>query len=97
MTRSALYDYSDAYIRVSGTLKINGTGDDGNAKRPDERSKGVIFKNCAPFTNCRSSINDNQIDNVEYIDVVMAMYNLIEYSNNYSKISERLWQWRSKW
>ena len=97
MTRSALYDYSDAYIRVSGTLKINGAGDGDNAKRPDERSKGVIFKYCALLTNCRSCINENQIDNTEYIDVVMAMYNLIEYSNNYSKISERLWQWRPKW
>ena len=45
------------------------------------------------MTNCISSINNIQIDNAEYIDVVMPMYNLIEYSDNYSKTSESLWQY----
>ena len=45
----------------------------------------MIFKNCAPFTNCITKINNTQIDNAEYIDIVMSMYNLIEYSGNYSK------------
>ena len=49
-------------------------------------SKEVIFINCAPFTNCISEINNTQVDNGEDINIVMPMYNLIEYSDNYSKI-----------
>ena len=52
-----------------------------------------MFKNCASFTNCISKINNTQIDNAEYIDIVMPMCNLIEYSDNYSKISGSLWQY----
>ena len=55
--------------------------------------KKVIFKNCAPFTSCMSKINSEQIDNAEYIDIVMPMYNLIEYSDNYSKTFGSLWQY----
>ena len=55
--------------------------------------KKVIFKHCAPFTNCISKINNTLIDNAEYIDIVMLMYNLIEYSDNYSKTSGSLWQY----
>ena len=47
----------------------------------------VIFKNCAPFTSCISRINSTQIDDDQYIDVVILMYDLIEYSDNYSKKS----------
>ena len=59
----------------------------------DERNKGVIFKNCAPFTKCISRINNTDINNAQDIDIVMPMYNLIEYSNNYSKTSGSLWQY----
>ena len=52
-----------------------------------------MFKNCAPFTNCISEINNTQIDNAEYIDLVMLIYNLIEYSDNYWKTSGSLWQY----
>ena len=52
-----------------------------------------MFKNCAPFTDCISEINNNQIDNAKYVDVVKPMYNLIEYSDNYLKTSVRLWQY----
>ena len=90
MLRSSLCDYSDAYIFVSGTITITGAGVDDAAKRLDERNKGVIFKNCAPFTDCISEINNTQINNAKYTDVVMPMYNLIEYSNNYSKTSGSL-------
>ena len=55
--------------------------------------KYVIFKNSSPFTNCISKINNTQIDDAEYIDIVMPMYSLIEYSNNYSKTSGSLWQY----
>ena len=52
----------------------------------------MAFKNCAPFTNCISKINNTQADNAKDIDVVMSMYNLIEYSDNYAKTTGRLWQ-----
>ena len=47
--------------------------------------KEVVFKNCGPFTDGISEINNTQIDNAKNIDAVMPMYNLIEYSNNYQK------------
>ena len=93
MLRSNLCDYADAYILVKGTITITGAGDDDAAKRLDERNKGVIFKNCAPFTKCISKMNDTEIDNAQDIDIVMRMYNLKEYSNSYSKTSGSLWQY----
>ena len=87
MIRSDLCDYSDAYILVSGAVTITGVGDD-NAKRIDKINTGVIFENCVPFTNCISTINNTQKDNVEYIDVVMPMYKLIEYSGFENNITE---------
>ena len=56
-------------------------------------AKKVIFKNCAPFTNCVSKINNIEIDNAQNIDLAMPMYNLIVYSDNYSKSSGSLWQY----
>ena len=93
MLKSSLCDYSDAYILVKGTIAITGAGGDAAARQADERDKGVVFKNCAPFTNCISEINNTQVDNTKDIDIVMPMYNLIEYSNNYSKTSGSLWQY----
>ena len=61
-------------------------------KRLDERNKGVTFKNCAPFTKCINTINNTEIDNAKYIDIVMPMYNLTEYNDNYSKTSGSLWK-----
>ena len=55
--------------------------------------KNVIFKNCALFTDCISKINNTRVDNAKDIDIVMPMYNLIEYSNNYSKTCGSLWQY----
>ena len=66
--------------------------DDTAAGQADERDKGVAFKNCAPFINCISEINNTQIDNAKDIDIVMPMYNLIEYSDNYAKITGSLGQ-----
>ena len=91
MLRSNLCDYANAYILVKGTITITGAGNDDAAKRLDERNKGVIFKNCAPFTKCISRINNTDIDNAQ--DIVMPMYNLIEYSDDYSKTSGNLWQY----
>ena len=90
--RSNLCDYADTYILVKGTTTITGTGDDDAAKQLDERNKGLIFKNCAPFTKCISRINNTDIDNVQDIDIVMPMYNLIKYSDNYSKTSIKMTQ-----
>ena len=78
MLKSSLCDYSDAYIHVKETITINGRGADAAARQADERDKGVSFKNCAPFINCISEINNTQIDNAKDIDIVMPMYNLIE-------------------
>ena len=90
MLRSSLCDYSDAYVLVKGTITVINTGRDA---APNNRNKKVIFKNCTPFTNCISEINNTQIDNAKFIDIVMPMYNLIEYSDKYSKTSGRLWQY----
>ena len=93
MLKSSLCDYSDAYILVKGTITIARAGVDAAARQTDERDKGVAFENCAPFTNCISEINNTQIDNAKNIDIVMPMYNLIEYSDNYAKTSGSLWQY----
>ena len=93
MLKSSLCDYSDAYILVKRTITITGAGDDAAARQADERDKGAVFKNCAPFTNCISEINNTQVDNAKGIDIVRPMYNLIEYSDNYAKTSGSLWQY----
>ena len=93
MLKSSLCDYSDAYILVNGTITITRAGDNAAARQADERDKGVVFKNCVPFTNCISEINNTQVDNAKDIDIVMPMYNLIEYSDNYVKTSGSLWQY----
>ena len=69
MLRSSLCDYSDAYIAVKDVAASN-------------TNKKLIFKNWAPFVNCLSKIKNTQIDNAEYTDIVMPLYNLLEYSNN---------------
>ena len=70
---------------------VNNTVDHGAAT--NNTNIKVIFKNCAPFTNCKNKINNTQIDNAEYIDIVLLMYNLMKYSDNYSKTSRSLWQY----
>ena len=92
--KSSLCDYSDAYILVKGTTVITGGPAAGNAakKEANKGNKGVILKNCAPFSDCISRINNTQVDNAKELKVLMPIYNLIEYSNNYSKTSESLWQ-----
>ena len=92
MLRSNLCDYADAYILLKGTITITGAEDDDSAKQLDERNKGVTLKNCPPFTKYISRINNTDIDNAKDFDIIMPMYNLIEYSDNYSKTSVSLWQ-----
>ena len=85
MLKSSLCDYSDAYILIEGTITVNNTAAaDADA---NNTNKKVMFKNCAPFTNCMSEINNTIADNTKDIDIVMPMYNLIEYSDNHSKTS----------
>ena len=81
---SSLCDYSDAYILVTGNITV--TDVNANTK--------VAFKNCAPFRKCRTEINETFIDEAEHINIAMPMYNLIEYSDNYSDTSGSLWQFK---
>ena len=83
MLRSDLCDFSDAYIVVKGTITVT---EPDNAKR----NKKVISKNNAPFINCISKIIGIKIDNAEDLDVIMTMYNLLECSKNYKKITGSL-------
>ena len=82
MLKSSFCNYSDAYILVKGTITINNTA----AAHVDANNtnKKVIFKNCAPFTSCISEINNTQVYNAKDINIVMPMYNLIEYGDKYS-------------
>ena len=90
MLKSSLCDYSDAYILVKRKIRIRGAVDDAAARQADERDKGVAFKNCGPFINCISEINDTRVDNAKDIDIVMPMYKLMEYSDNYAKTTGSL-------
>ena len=87
MLKSILCDYSDAYILVKGTITVNITA------AADDVNKKVIFKNCVPFTNCINEINNTEIDNSKDLDIVKPMYNIMEYSDNYSKTSGSLWEY----
>ena len=78
MLKSSLCDSRDAYILVSGTITVAALATGGG-----NNGKNVIFKNCAPFIDCISRINNTQVDNAKDIETVMPMYNLTEYSNNY--------------
>ena len=77
---SSLCDYSDAYVLVAANIAVVGANN--NTK--------IAFKNCAPFRKCRTEINETFIDEAEHINIAMPMYNLIEYSDNYSDLSGSL-------
>ena len=91
MLRSSLCNYSDAYILVKGTIAAVNTAAQGQPN--NSANKKVIFKHCAPFTNCISRINNMQVNDAHDIDVVMSMHNLIGYIDNYSRTSEILWEY----
>ena len=82
--KSNLFDCSEAYILVTGDITVT----NGNA------NTRVPFKNCAAFTKCITHINDEHADSADSLDIVMLMYNLIEYSDNYSDTSGSLWQFK---
>ena len=77
---SSLCDYSNAYILVTGNITAT----------PNNAATQVIFKNCAPFKDCKTEINDTFVDYADFISITMPTYNLIEYSNNYSDTSGSL-------
>ena len=81
---SNLYDYSDAFIWVTGNITAT----------PNNAATQVAFKNCAPFKDCRTKINDTFIGYADFINITMPMYNLIEYSGNYSDTSGSLWNFK---
>ena len=85
MLRSDLCDFSDAYIVVEGDITLEGDND------ANKRNKNLAFKNNAPFINCIWKTNGVKIDNAEDLDVVMPMYNLLEYIKNYRKTTGSLW------
>ena len=79
-----LCDYAEAYILIDGTIRATNAV---NATR-------LALKNCAPLTKCNLEINDEHVDTAENLDIVMPMYNLIEYSDNYQDSSETLYQYK---
>ena len=86
MLRSNLCDYSDAYILVKGTITVTAPGVNNNANNiRDNRKRPVISKNNAPFVSCITRINGELIEDADDLDIVMSMYNLLEYSKNYRK------------
>ena len=96
---SSLCDYSDAYILVTGNISVTRTigapGDNRiQGKQPLNEATQVIFKNCTPFKKCRTEINETFVDETDFINITVPMYNLIEYSDNYSDTSGSLWQFK---
>ena len=81
---SNLCDYSDAYILVTGNVTAT----------PNNTVTQVVFKNCAPFKDSRTKINDNFVDFTDFINITIPMYNLIEYSDNYSDTLASLWNFK---
>ena len=86
MLRSNLCDYSDAYILVKGTITVTAPGANNNANNVrDKRNRPLILKNNAPFVSCITRINNELIEDADDLDIIMPMYNLLEYSKNYRK------------
>ena len=77
-----LFDYSDAYILASGNIEN------------EANNASVAFKNCAPFTKCITHINDEHLETAETLDIIMPMYNLLEYFDNYEESSGSLYQFK---
>ena len=90
---ASLCDYIDAYILVLGRIAVVRQGANDAAIAADKSNKEIVFKNCAPFINCISKINNAEVDNAEDLDILMPMYNLLEHSDNYAKTSASLWQY----
>ena len=83
-------EYSDAYVHGKQNITVAETS--GAGAPVSNTNEKVIFKSCVPFADCISEITNTQIDNAKEIDVIILMYNLVKYSDNYSKTSGSLWQ-----
>ena len=86
MLGSDLCDFSDAYIVLKGSITVTNPNNDAYNKK-------LTFKNNTQFVSCISKINNTLIDNAEDLDVVMPMYNLLQYNENYSKTTGRFWNY----
>ena len=82
MLRSDLCDYANAYILVNGTITVTSQG---NVVRDKKKNRPLILKNNAPFVSCITKINNELIEDADDLDIVIPMYNLLEYSKNYKK------------
>ena len=82
MLRSDLCDYSDAYVWVKGKITVTTPNDNANF------NKELTLKNNAPFISCISKINGELVENAEDLDIVIPMYNILEYSKNYKKLQD---------
>ena len=100
---SSICDYSDAYILVTGIVTVTRTiavpdgfpaGTQPQRKQPLTEATQVVFKNCAPFKKCSTEIDGTLVDEADFINMTMPMYNLIEYSDNYSDTSRGLWEFK---
>ena len=87
MLRSDLCDYNDAYIVVNGRITVTSDNNANTRKKKNNES----FMNNAPFRSCISKINNTFTGNAENVDIVMSLYNLLEYSDNYSMTSGNFW------
>ena len=92
MLRSDLCDYADAYILVSGKITVNGIVN-GAENEINRRNRPLILKNNAPFVSCITKTNNELIEDAEGLDIIMPMYNLLEYSKNYRKFIESLYNY----
>ena len=94
MLRSDLCDYSDAYILVKGTITVTAPGVNNNANNiRDKRNRPLILKTNAPFVSCITRINGELIEDADDLDIVMPIYNLLEYSKNYRKTTGSLYNY----
>ena len=100
---SSLCDYSDAYILVTGNITVTKTiavpdgspaGTESQRKQVLTEATQVVFKNCATFEKCSAEIDGTLVDETDFINITMPMYNLIEYSDNYSATSGSLWDFK---
>ena len=94
MLRSNLCDYSDAYILVKGTITVTAPEVNNGANNiRDKKNRPLILKNNAPFVSCITRINGELIEDADDLDIVMSMYNLLEYSKNYRKTIRSLYNY----
>ena len=94
MLRSDLCDYFDAYILVTGTITVTAPGaNNGVNNIRDKKNRLLILKNNAPFVSCIARINGELIEDADDLDIVMPMYNLLEYSKNYRKTTGSLYNY----